>query len=333
MNDIQEAILLLLPPKRKTGATGWMAYDCPVCHRIGHHRPDTRARGQAIFNKGGVFFYCHNCHFKTGWTPGGVFGQKISMYLESLGATQETIQTLQLRSMQMEEMSETEQIIANPELKPHRLHKGTKSFSEWAAMENPPAKFLEAVSYVNDRNPKLLELVDFHWCPETIGRRDGRIVIPIKYQGQILGSSARWFDGPLNGRPKYVNDVPTGLLYNADLLDDPTLEFLIVVEGSLDAAAISGVGVMKNRITEQQLRWLLASEKKIVVLADKDKAGAVLIDQAIEYGWMVSFPDWEGVKDAEEATRKYGRVFTVDSILRSAVEGEMMIGVKRSSWF
>jgi len=47
---------------------------------------------------------------------------------------------------------------------------------------------------------------------------------------------------------------------------------------------------------------------------------------------MVSFPNWEGVKDAEEATRKYGRVFTVDSILNSAVEGEMMIGVKRSSW-
>jgi len=331
-NEVQLAIFSLLPPGKKRGHTGWWQFNCPVCHHVGPHRPDSRGRGQVIFSKGGVFAYCHNCHFKTGWTPGGIFGKKISMYLEALGAEHETIQKLQLISLQMEEMTETEQILMNPELKPKRLPKGTKSFSEWATEKDPPEKFLEALNYVNNRNPKLLELVEFHWCSETVGRKDGRVIIPIKYQGEILGTSARWFDGPLNGRPKYVNDVPSGLLYNADLLDDPFLKYLILVEGSLDAAAINGVGILKNRITEQQFKWLHAADKKIVVLADRDKAGSVLIDQAIEHEWMVSFPNWEGVKDAEEATRKYGRVFTVDSILNSAVEGEMMIGVKRSSW-
>ena len=255
------------------------------------------------------------------------------MYLEALGASAEQIGQLQLLSMEMEEMTETEQIIMTPEMKPQRLPKNTKSFSEWMDEDNPPTKFLEALKYINDRNPMLLDLIDFHWCSETVGRRDGRIIIPLKYQGEIMGFSARWFDGPLQGRPKYLNDVPTGYLYNADLLDSPHRKYVVLVEGAIDAAAIDGVGVMKNKVTDQQLKWLLATDKQKIVLADRDQAGSTLIDQAIEHGWMVSFPNWDpSIKDAEEATRKYGRLFTVERILHEAVSGEGYIGVKRIQW-
>ena len=39
---------------------------------------------------------------------------------------------------------------------------------------------------------------------------------------------------------------------------------------------------------------------------------------AIKHGWSVSFPPWEeDIKDASDAVVRYGRLFTVKSILES----------------
>lgn len=261
-----------------------------------------------------------------------MFGQKLSMYLEALGAKNEDIQKLQLVAMQIQDTEDVQQLIINPDLKPRRLPKGAKPFSEWLKLENPPAKFIQALEYLNNRNPRLLELVDFYWTDETIGRQDGRVIIPLSYRGDVLGYSARWFDGDLLGRPKYINDIPPGLMYNIDILDDPWRKYIVLVEGGLDAAIIDGIGIMKNRVTEQQLRWLSSTDKKIIVLPDRDKSGKMLVDQAIEYSWGVSFPDWDGAKDAEEASRKYGRLFVIERILASAITEETMIKIQHSNW-
>jgi len=333
MNEIQEQVALLLPHKRKTGPTGWQLFNCPICHLNGESSRDTRGRGQSVFNKGGFFFYCHNCHFSSGWSPGFPISKEVTMYLEALGAGHEQIQKLKLASLKIEQMDEVEKLQFYPDLKPRQLPKGAKSFNEWIQMDDPPKKFIEALKYINERNAKLLELIDFHWTDDHIGRKDGRIIIPLKYKGDILGTSMRWFDGPPNDHPKYINDIPSGFMYNADLLDEPYRKYLVLVEGALDAAAIDGIGIMKNRITEKQLQWLKGTEKRIIVLADRDQAGGSMIDQAIEQEWMVAFPPWhEEIKDAEQASRKYGRTWTVHSIINSAVDGEMMIKIKKSQW-
>ena len=42
------------------------------------------------------------------------------------------------------------------------------------------------------------------------------------------------------------------------------------------------------------------------------------VNVAIKHGWSVSFPEWEDdVKDASDAVEKYGRLFTVKSVLES----------------
>ena len=39
---------------------------------------------------------------------------------------------------------------------------------------------------------------------------------------------------------------------------------------------------------------------------------------AIKHGWSVAFPEWKDCKDASDALTKYGRLYTIKSILNSA---------------
>ena len=42
------------------------------------------------------------------------------------------------------------------------------------------------------------------------------------------------------------------------------------------------------------------------------------VNVAIKQGWSVSFPPWEDdIKDASDAVMRYGRLFTVKSVLDS----------------
>jgi len=42
------------------------------------------------------------------------------------------------------------------------------------------------------------------------------------------------------------------------------------------------------------------------------------VNTAVKRGWAVSFPEWEDdIKDASDAVERYGRLFTVRSILES----------------
>jgi len=48
--------------------------------------------------------------------------------------------------------------------------------------------------------------------------------------------------------------------------------------------------------------------------------------QAADLGWSVSFPEWpDGIKDANEATIKFGRVATLQSILSAIVTSPLKI--------
>ena len=46
-----------------------------------------------------------------------------------------------------------------------------------------------------------------------------------------------------------------------------------------------------------------------------------LVRQAIKRGWAVSFPPWDDdIKDANDAIQKYGKLFTVKSILDFSID-------------
>ena len=70
--------------------------------------------------------------------------------------------------------------------------------------------------------------------------------------------------------------------------------------------------------------------KDVIVVPDQDNAGSKVIDTAIEYGWSVAFPDWEdNIKDVSDAVDKYGKLYTLWSIINSAQQSKIKIELMR----
>jgi hypothetical protein len=72
--------------------------------------------------------------------------------------------------------------------------------------------------------------------------------------------------------------------------------------------------------------------KEVIVIPDQDRAGLILIKQAIEYGWSVAFPTWDNdVKDCADAVQRYGRLFVTVDAIKTAQKGAIKIGVARNN--
>ena len=75
----------------------------------------------------------------------------------------------------------------------------------------------------------------------------------------------------------------------------------------------------KNVLSKDEYeKKVIDLKKEVIVVPDADSAGMDLVKTAIRRGWSVSFPPWEGCKDTADAAVKYGRLFTVRSIIDSA---------------
>ena len=93
---------------------------------------------------------------------------------------------------------------------------------------------------------------------------------------------------------------------------------MIVTEGQFDAIQVGGVALAGNTPNSIQCKIIEDLEKDIVLLPDFDSSGMDTVKVAIKQGWSVAFPEWEDdIKDASDAVVRYGRLFTVKSILDS----------------
>ena len=81
-----------------------------------------------------------------------------------------------------------------------------------------------------------------------------------------------------------------------------------------------------NECNETQADIIESLGREVIVVADRDRAGARMINNAIEYGWSVSFPVWlETCKDVNEAVVKYGKLFVLKTILDSKQTSKLKI--------
>jgi len=128
---------------------------------------------------------------------------------------------------------------------------------------------------------------------------------------------------------KYVTDVQPGYVFNMDT-QDWTRKFVIVTEGPFDAITVSGVSILGSEINDTQRELINNLNRQVIVVPDRDAPGEKLITQAIEFGWSVAFPEWDKtVGDVAEAVLKYGRLFTIQSILKSTESSKLKIDLKR----
>jgi nitrogen fixation protein len=99
-----------------------------------------------------------------------------------------------------------------------------------------------------------------------------------------------------------------------------------LTEGPFDAIAVEGIAVLSNEIGSAQAQRLKNLGLPIIVVPDRDLAGAKLINAALEHGWSVSIPPWDThIKDVSDAVKEYGKMYTVWSILNYCESNQLKI--------
>lgn len=331
-NSIQDTVLQLLPSNRRRSQSGWLSVNAVCCHHNGEN-PDTRGRGGVMTNPdGGVTWHCFNCGFKTSYKPGRVLSFKFRKLLRWMGASTNDIQRLVIEALRVKDLIGPEEVKTEPEeeikFEARSLPKEAKTF--WSLAEfyrladfkDCPKELNDAVNYVVNRGINATKY-DFYWTPEVENKLSHRIIVPFIYKGEIVGYTARTFVDGI--KPKYHSDHPGQFVFNLDK-QLQTSKFVLVMEGPFDAMAVDGVSVQTNEISEQQAELIEALGKEVIYVPDFDKhlnkqgrevwPGLAAVEQAIEYGWSVSFPVWhEECKDVSKAVETYGKLFTLKSIL------------------
>ena len=330
MSVVIDTVLTYLPHKRKTTPSGWTSFNAPCCHHNGHSA-DTRGRGGVIQNDDGISYHCFNCGFKASWQPGRPFSHKMRRLLQWLNTPDDIINKVALDVMRENEGVEAQERITQlPTFNTVPLPDDAVRLADhqWAEAGQLDENMVRIFQYMLERNLRIDD-TDYHWSP-SLGYRD-RLIIPFYYEGRVVGWTARTILP--NKNPKYLTEVQPGYVFNLDE-QRPNKVFAIVCEGQLDALHIEGCALGGSEISDQQAMLLKKLGKDIIVVPDRDKAGAKLVEQSIDLGWSVSMPNWSpDINDIGDAVSKYGRLFTLHSIVTQAEESPLKIRLRAKKWF
>jgi hypothetical protein len=277
----------------------------------------------------GVVYNCFNCKYTASWQPGRNISEKFKSLCRWLGANDDQIKELVFEALKTESTDyEPDHFVEKVKFTEKELPEGAMSINEWvnsAYLPDISADIGPVIDYIYNRGFDALS-EHFYWSPAP-GYID-RVLLPYYYEGKIVGSTARKVR---EGKPKYLSDQHPFFVFNVDE-QDPKNKYVFVVEGQFDAYAIGGVGLLTNEIAQQQAHIINQLGKEVIVIPDQDKAGLMLIKQAIEYGWSVAFPTWDDdVKDVADAVQRYGRLFVTVDAIKTAQQGEIKISVARNN--
>ena len=340
-NAVQDYTLSILPSKRRRSQAGWLSFNAVCCHHNGDSA-DTRGRGGCITNPdGSVSYHCFNCQFKTSYQPGRPLSFKFRKLLNWLGADPTEVKRLVIEAIRIKELIRPEDIRAPEEeivFEARALPQEAQSFLalaefyKLAEYQSTPKLFTDAVHYSLDRKIDTIKY-DLYWTPEIEHKLNHRVIVPFVYKGETVGYTAR---ATVDGiKPKYHSNHPANFVFNMDR-QLPTSKFVLVVEGPFDAMSIDGVSVQTNEISEQQAEIIEGLGREVIYVPDFDQhlnkqgravwPGLAAVEQAIEYGWSVSFPVWrETCKDVNAAVIKYGKLFVMKAILEGKESNSLKI--------
>lgn len=326
MSLIADTLLSYLPTKRKHTPSGWISFNAPCCD-------DKRQRGGFIQNAGdAVSYHCFNCGFKTSWQPGRTISQKMNKLMRDLNMPDDVIAQLRLEALRLDENSTAEVRTVIPKFDIRALPIDSLSMVEWA--ENiaqsdfsMPENFKNCIEYLVARNIDPTSY-PFYWTPKT--GFSNRIIVPFYKDGVCVGYTARAIN---NAKPKYISEQQPGYVFNLDRQRN-SREFVICCEGPFDAISIDGCALLGAEIKDSQ-NWLLKQlGKEIVLVPDRDHEGPRTVEQAIEFGWSVSMPDWPaGIKDVNDAVIRLGRLATLYLITSAKESNSLKIQLKAKKWF
>jgi DNA primase len=211
-----------------------------------------------------------------------------------------------------------------PEFPYRQLPPNSKPLSYWIEQGEP--KIVDILNYMNSR-ALYFDDYDWHWSNDPKFKE--RLIIPFTYKNKIVGYTARAI-GQSNQR--YFSEQSTGYVFNTD--NQPyDRKFAILCEGPLDAISIGGIASLGSNVSPSQNCVIAQLQKEIILVPDKDDAGMKLIECALEYGWSVSFPDWDDdIKDINDAVVRYGRLCTLYKIIQAKITNQLKIQILSKEW-
>lgn len=325
--NLTDLVIQHLPIKRKSNPRGGHYFNCVMCTSMGESRNDTKMRcGFTPQPDRGFLVHCHNCGYATGWEYNGRVSKNLMKFLTKLGVDSKKI-PIRLRLLQQNERVAEAKIEIEPhdvviEFKTVDLPEGAYSFESWVEDDDPPSLFYDAFDYLANRGSPVFDGWNYFWTEDTYYNWNKRIIIPFYHNGKIVGYTGRRFTNTQR-ISKYFSQQPEHFLFNQDKLEGDT-ETIILVEGVFDAISIKGVATLGNTLTKKQINLLKLSKKRIILVPDRNKAGRKLLEQAIDQNWEISIPDWDrGVIDCANATKRYSRLYTLESIYKFATNNAM----------
>lgn len=326
MSIIIDTVLTHLPVKRKKTPNGWTSFNCVACVHMGTSN-DTRGRGGVHVGPDGISYSCFNCGYKTSWKPGRKISKKFKTLMTWLGIPDDTISKCIIESLRDQD-SNNHSIQSDivPRFFTKELPENSKLISE--LLDNPPDELLPILEYIDSRG---LFLDDYQWYWSDQALFKNRLIIPFIYHNRIVGYTSRSIIP--NDKPKYISSQQPGYVFNLDN-QSYDREYVIVCEGPIDAIGLDCVAIMGNSINAGQQFLINQLQREVIVVPDKDKAGEKIIQQAIDYQWTVSFPDWgDNIKDINDAIRQYGRLYTLLSIINAKYTNSTKIQLLSKGWF
>ena len=329
--------------RRKKGGANFINICCTMCVERGE-TPDTKYRC-GIKRESYIGVHCFNCGLRAKHRAGEPLSTNMKKFLLSLGLDEMAVKRLAYRAhtiAAMVEKSPEAQALVDIDISmkfPAKLlPPKSASFETWANQGCLDPDFIATAEYLFSRGAELSRSTTFYWSPETTDDINKRLIIPFYHQGEIVGWTGRAIDPSIE--PKYHSQVAKDYLFNNSVLYDRNRSYVILIEGVLDALAIDGVGTLGAKLNDRQCAWVESFGKDIIVVADRDASGQRLIDIALKRGWQVAFPAltsnhasrnwWEpNCKDVAEAVDRYGRLYVLTSILKTATGDNMEINLKR----
>ena len=340
-NVITETVLSAWRGRGKCRQTpsGWITGNAVCCSHRGHGI-DRRSRGGVKLDpQGGVSYHCFNCKFKTRYALGGTLSFNFRNLLSWLGISDSGIRELVLAALKI---SQDQVLIGEqlplPEFRirefpTQELPAGSVSFQELATWMrlNPDqgvdSNFHDQVNYIWKRRIDL-QRYDFYWCNTKMLAR--RVIVPFYWNNRCVGYQTRSIDP---GTTRYYTQTDPGFVFNLDR-QQTNWKQVIVCEGVFDAMSLDGCATLGSTVTEYQANQIDSLNKPVIVVPDRDKSGSDLIDSALQYHWSVSFPIWfETCKDINEALVKYGKLFTIKSILDAVETSRLRIEILKRRWY
>lgn len=299
--------------------SGWHKANCPVCHHRGHS-PDRRERFGVLFQPLGFGMNCFNCGLGVRWEEGFEIGKDLRQFLSAVG-----VASTDIDSLVFEAYINRHDIISpikRKSIRSPQLHwlssdlpPNTRSVEDWLVSGCEHPDLVTVAEYALSRGITDLSTVSWSDSSEHLMRK--RLLVPFHWNGRTVGFTGRMTGPNVNKFNRYYHEIPRHFIYNMDGQRDYNLEYTIVTEGVFDAMLVNGVGLLHNRCSPEQAHIINNMHTRPIVAPDRDDSGDALIAAAIENKWAVSFPPWErGIKDVSDAVLRYGRLYTIYSLIQ-----------------